>query len=373
MINIDYKILECIDYLQQDESKFFNGVFLPENEEIFLKNIEKLNLYIDKIQDENIKTKTANFVNKILKHKNYLIYKKRENTKIEKIKAEKEKEKEKELSTSIIHEIKILQANYDFDAIEKLYLENKIIIDKHQPQFSKYWYSLPRNCSDWINCSCKKLLKTRKIENLIHFTNIENLPSILTRGLLPIETLKKKTIHYNSNDELRLDNKLNCTCLSIEYPNKYLLDKFKSTNNKKYCILVFDAKAVLLNSNNKKYYVYCNAARSDAREWLKDDTLCQDKYFYNMFKEYNPDTRDFIQYSRTSEGLKCFLPTNPQAEILYQGVIPVNYIKKIFFEDLIDMENFKQKVDETLYKNIELVYDNSFFTKERDEITWEER
>ena len=195
----------------------------------------------------------------------------------------------------------------------------------------------------------------------------------MKKGLLPREIIEQEIPNANFNDILRLDNKKDCTCLSIEYPNKYLLDKFKATSNNKYCILVLDAKAVLLNSNNKKYYVYCNAARGDAREWLKNDTLCQDKYFYNMFLEYNPDTREFFKYSRTSEEIHSFLPTNPQSEILYQGNIPVNYIKKIYFENSIDMENFKQKIDEIPLENIELICDNSFFIKERNEINWEDR
>lgn len=370
MLNTDSQILKFINDLQQNESKFFNGSFLGENEKDYIKAVEIINYNINKIQNENIRKRATDFVNKIFKHKNYTIYKEQQKIKEENAKQDK---KDKELSFILISEIKELLNNYNFDAVEKLYLKNKAIIDRHQSEFAKYWQSLPRNRKDDSIISCKKILKHRKIKNLIHFTSIKNLPSILENSLLPKEKLDEKQLIYDYNDELRLENRLDCICLSIEYPNISVLNKFKTKYNKKYCILVLDAESILLNNNDKKYYVYCNAARGDARKWLQDDTLCQDRYFHALFLQENQDSRNFFKYSRSEKRLKDYLPTNIQAEILYQGTIPPNYIKKIYFENLIDLENFQQKIDKVLIKNIELLCDNSFFIKNREEIEWEER
>jgi hypothetical protein len=48
MLNTDSQILKFINDLQQNESKFFNGSFLGENEEDYIKAVEIINYNINK-------------------------------------------------------------------------------------------------------------------------------------------------------------------------------------------------------------------------------------------------------------------------------------------------------------------------------------
>ena len=59
--------------------------------------------------------------------------------------------------------------------------------------------------------------KERGIEHFIHFTNVLNLPSILSQGLLPRSTLDYNLCDYIHNDDLRLDG------LGNLYPCQLLL------------------------------------------------------------------------------------------------------------------------------------------------------
>lgn len=63
----------------------------------------------------------------------------------------------------------------------------------------------------------KEFIKKRRIVTLAHFTQLENLDSILRNGLLSKEALAQKQISYTYNDELRLEGKNNALCLSISF------------------------------------------------------------------------------------------------------------------------------------------------------------
>jgi hypothetical protein len=59
-----------------------------------------------------------------------------------------------------------------------------------------------------------------QIKQLVHFTHIQNLSTILQHGLLSIDGLAKTpTIQYRRNDAKRLDGQLNAISLSISFPN----------------------------------------------------------------------------------------------------------------------------------------------------------
>lgn len=363
MTNNDNIFLDLINNtdFQETKNKFLNNRLSDFNEKIFINQVRKISTYLNKIQNEKVKIAVKKFVDEILNNENYskFVKKEEDNAKVQKL----------------VKTIDDLISDNNFIQLEQLYAKNKKAIDKYYPEFTRFWCTLPRNIDTSIfKNSCKVLLHKKKIKNLIHFTDIDNLKSILNIGIAPKQTLMEKNITYIFNDYKRLDNRLDCVCLSVEFPNKDLLDTFKTKYNKKYCIIVLDAESVLLNNKNKKYYVYCNAAREDAREWLKGETLCQDTYFWKMFTEDNTDVRLHCQYTRSSKYLKEYLPTNEQAEILYQGVISPKYIKEVYFESTDALNEFKKTIDsECIPKGINLVCNTDFFIKSRDEIDWEDR
>ena len=76
-----------------------------------------------------------------------------------------------------------------------------------------------------------EILLNNGIEYLTHFTNIENLESILTNGIRSVDYMKKHKIEYNNNDEYRFDNQLNLISISLNEINYKMLYK-KQVKNK---------------------------------------------------------------------------------------------------------------------------------------------
>ena len=391
------KFLELINSLQKDKELFFKGLLHGDNEKKFVECVEKLNSYLKYIDDIAIKLKVYNFVNTIKKNKNYELYKKEEKLReeerqreleIEKArKARLEQQKQRELeiekarkaqleqqkqATTIVNQLNQLWLSGDFNELEILYKQHEQLLKIYYLDFCKKWERLPFNMDikQFPSC-CKAILEKRKIKYLIHFTNIKNLQSILENNLCPVSYLISKNIKYINNDTQRLDNKLDCVSLSIEYPNSYMLKTYMDKN--RFCLLILNAQKVLLYNNYTKYYLYCNAARNDASQWLETEVLSKDRYLENMFMEHNPDTREHCQYSRLEKGLKDYLPTNAQAEILFNGIINSAYVESIVFQTQDDLDLCKEMLsNKELFDKYTLIVDRKYFGK-REDFPWEDR
>lgn len=408
----DKKFLELINSLQKDKELFFNGVLHYENEKIFIEYVENLNSYLKYIDDTTVKLKVDNFVNTIKKNKNYELYKKEEKVReeakqkeLERIKKLKEEERQRELerektrkarleqqkqreleiekarkarleqqkqATIIVDQLKQLRLSGDFNELNLLYKQHEQLLKMYYLDFCKKWERLPFNMDikQFPYC-CKAILEKRKIKYLVHFTNIKNLQSILENSLCPVSYLKTNKINYINNDTQRLDKKLDCISLSIEYPNSYMLKTYMNKN--RFCLLILNAQKVLLYNNCTKYYLYCNAARNDASQWLETEVLSRDCYIENMFMEHNPDTREHCQYSRSEKGIKDYLPTNVQAEILFKGIISSAYVESIIFQTQDDLDLCKEMIsNKELFDKYTLIVDRKYFGK-REDFPWEDR
>lgn len=406
------KFLELINSLQKDKELFFKGLLHGDNEKIFVEYVEKLNSYLKYIDDTTVKLKVYNFVNTIKKNKNYELYKKEEKLReeakqkeLERIKKLKEEERQRELEIEkarkarleqqrqreleienarkarleqqkqaiiIVNQLKQLWLSGDFNELEILYKQHEQLLKMYYPDFCEKWENLPFNMDikQFPSC-CKAILEKRKIKYLIHFTNIKNLQSILENNLCPVSYLKTNKINYINNDKQRLDKKLDCISLSIEYPNSYMLKTYMDKN--RFCLLILNAQKVLLYNNYTKYYIYCNAARNDASQWLETEVLSKDRYLENMFMEYNPDTREHCQYSRLEKGIKDYLPTNAQAEILFNGIINSAYVESIIFQTQDDLDLCKEMIsNKELFDKYTLIVDRKYFGK-REDFPWEDR
>ena len=67
------------------------------------------------------------------------------------------------------------------------------------------------------NLKLINMCKERGIEELVHFTNVTNLPSILDQGLLSREYLDYYFIDYSYNDSYRMDSVKNSVSLSASH------------------------------------------------------------------------------------------------------------------------------------------------------------
>ena len=183
-------------------------------------------------------------------------------------------------------------------------------------------------------CSYGPILEKRGVRSLVHFTRVDVLDNILDKGLLPVAS------GVESIDDKRLDGRLNCISLSIEYPNIRLLrngymrkDRYA---NDKWAVLVLDPS--LLFDHNCYFANYNAASKGIMRK--SAESLKTPDAFEGMFA----DSID----AETSEGVKSFprklncfdcFPTCDQAEIQVEGIIDKRYIKEIWFEDESYMNN----------------------------------
>ena len=213
-------------------------------------------------------------------------------------------------------------------------------------------------------------MKDRKIRKLVHFTNIDNLQNILKMGLLPRKILEEQNIDFVYSDENRLEGRKDCVCVSVEYPNTNMLYYKQNRYGYRYVVLVLNARKILLN-DLKKYYVYINAASSRAIYWLRTDELTTLKYLKNMFSKKVQDSK--YTYEREDKD-PIFIPTNPQAEILVNGVVDVNDIIEVHFANSEDYDIFKNICNNDLFLDkTKFIVSNFYFNKDRNNVVWEQR
>jgi hypothetical protein len=144
--------------------------------------------------------------------------------------------------------------------------------------------------------------------------------------------------------------------------------KYSSPN--KYAILVLDAESILLN-DLKKYYVYINAANSNAAHLLTNDQLTTPRYFNNMFLYSVSDAKHKYERKDTDPD---FITTNPQAEILINGSIDTRDILEVHFCNDDEFNIFKSEcTNEQIINKYKLVISDFYFKEDRELVQWEER
>jgi hypothetical protein len=183
---------------------------------------------------------------------------------------------------------------------------------------------------------------SQEIEELVHFTRIENLPSILSTGLQNRIKLKETSQEFLINDTMRFDNRLNGISLSITHPNQSMFYKYRmASQSDNWCVIVLNP-SILWELN----CLYCRHNAADSRiSRLNDDTLSNKKSFLSMF---------------SCEERNLSLPknhtTDVQAEVLCLNEIPVEYIDRIAVLDInsIILSNIEKTT-------IEVVVDRNYF------------
>lgn len=164
----------------------------------------------------------------------------------------------------------------------------------------------------------ERILKQRNIDRLYHFTQAENLSNIFTYGLLPRKNLEEENIYSCFNDDYRYDDCLDAVCMSIEFPNYKMFYKLRQDDpNVDWAVLRLDAQILCdfecaycwTNAGDASMYNIPLRERMGKRAFLG---LFEDRPFYPKREELN---------------ISDWYPTNPQAEVLVFGVIPVTVFK----------------------------------------------
>lgn len=179
--------------------------------------------------------------------------------------------------------------------------------------------------------------KVKNINGLYHFTHRENLKSILKDGLLTRSELNKKNIIYSFNDENRWDGIEDSISLSISHPNYKMFYKYRSKTDNNDWVVLKISNDILTGSKTRSIDYFDNAifCKTNAASFKEKDRSITERKTYKAFLE--------MFESPTGKQLQKYTFDN-QAEILYQGNIPREFIEEIYI--LTQPENFLWVLDE---------------------------
>lgn len=199
--------------------------------------------------------------------------------------------------------------------------------------------------------------QNRGVEYFVHFTDIDNIESILYNGLCSREYLNRTKQTYYYNDDLRLDNYLDAICLSVTSPNYKMFFKLRNENPDTHW-------AVLAINANKVLELDCAFNRTNAANKLMSQIPLESRMTASAFEDMFYEREDV---SREDMQLYSFEPTDPQAEILVFNRIPTDFIECIHFNNYRDYKSFESIMDSYgIYGGTT----SSFFSGRRDYFYW---
>jgi hypothetical protein len=187
----------------------------------------------------------------------------------------------------------------------------------------------------------ERYAKARGIKSLVHFTRVENLPSILEVGLLPRADLNNclsRSVEFN--DSKRRDGRLNYSCLSISRINYKMYWAYRERfPDAEWCILNIDASIMW-----SQHCLFCavNAATSGAVARAEEHG-----HSVSGLTEMFPDPvftklGEHRRATLIGGGLPDDETSNPQAEVLVRGRIDPKFIQSIVVKlrsSLADIES----------------------------------
>lgn len=164
------------------------------------------------------------------------------------------------------------------------------------------------------------ILELRNITAMVHFTRVENLRGILSRGVLPRDDMRPD--QYIANDRARVDGWPEASCFSISFPNYRILYRYRQADvSRNWVVLRVDPEQLL---DKPCLYMPGNAASSEItrRVAVNGADFVGAAGLGALFSE--PEDG-----SRAERGLTADLPTDPQAEVLIFEAIEPRHIRAV--------------------------------------------
>ena len=206
--------------------------------------------------------------------------------------------------------------------------------------------------------SIRTILQQRNISRLYHFTNANNLDSILRNGLQPRSSLENEGVVFSYNDPLRIDGHKNSVSLSVEFPNYKMFYRIRQEAGEGHNWAVLELSANILCDGT---CAFCRTNASDASViTIPMEQKLGSQALLRLFDEWEgkPD--------RNELGIPLCYPTNPQAEVLVFECIPICYINRICFDTQSVMEEYSSVY---LY-NIQVQIEKNLFCPRSDHRYW---
>ena len=184
--------------------------------------------------------------------------------------------------------------------------------------------------------------RRRGVTRLVHFTPLNNLLGIVELGaivardrLLALARERNDTFlldYIAFNDRLRLDRCTNHVNLSVQHPNARLLSRFRALCScDVWCVLL--VSPACLETPGVLFAVGNVAARQVRQGGIASGVAG----FEALFRDSQLSANQFQARRLTRRGLDENLPTDPQAEILFPGEIPLRLVDGIAFEDTLSL------------------------------------
>lgn len=209
----------------------------------------------------------------------------------------------------------------------------------------------PKICYDDIN-EITNYLDSRNVTSFFHFSPICNLDSILQNGICSRDYCDSCGIKYQHTDVTRYDNLNEFISLSISFPNYKMRYMKEQELNQRFVIIEIDPAIIKKFGISER--LFCDMNASISKNKRNDKTIGPNlKHLKSMFYSEN--------IIRKIRELPSHYTTDPQAEVLVKGPIPIEYFKKIHFDNNKDFTHYFEKYHSPLF-----VEDRSYFTYRKD-------
>ena len=175
----------------------------------------------------------------------------------------------------------------------------------------------------------KQQVEMRGIKWLVHFTHLQNVNSILKHGIMPrreteqLDQTLDKEWDFIFPDSSRADEK-NASWFSIMFPNNEMLWHKRKQYPDEYWVFLLLKPDVLWECDCAFYST--NAASTGLRHKPVADFKTIAAFEAMFASEVKKETTYEIKTITRPEGLKPYLPTDVQAEVLVFNTIAPSYI-----------------------------------------------
>ncbi len=180
------------------------------------------------------------------------------------------------------------------------------------------------------------LVNQRAIEDVIHFTQLSNLPGILQYGLLSRFDLQRTDVSHDAltSDAVRLDDNEVAVSVSVScfYPNMFDAKRHRS-GGKPWVILGLNPS--LLWELNCLFFAH-SAASSNTKYERHVGARNSDDAFERLFQDHAISQDERIPSYRETRGLPISFPTYPDSEVQVLQPIHAGYLQGVWVESSDD-------------------------------------
>ncbi|WP_186038463.1 DarT ssDNA thymidine ADP-ribosyltransferase family protein [Burkholderia gladioli] len=182
----------------------------------------------------------------------------------------------------------------------------------------------------------KKFIEQRDIRSVVHFTRLENLPSILEHGIVPRSLLDDDGRDFLFNDTIRKDGYTHASSFSLSWPNYKMFYQLRiRPENAGAKWAVIDCSTAVLLEKECIFSAY-NAATVEARA-VDEEARRGLPGLAAMFEEREGKP------SREEMRLDPSEPTDPQAEVLVLDIVEPKYFDRICIYDMTSKLDFAKR------------------------------